>query len=111
MVASAGVGPEPITFKSLTAENLSQAIKFCLSKNAVDGAKQVSIRMYNESGVKTAVDSFHRNLPIEDLSCDLLPQYPAVWQTKVANKPLKLSNIAAEILIAEHLLFAKNLKM
>ncbi|KFY22704.1 hypothetical protein V493_06383 [Pseudogymnoascus sp. VKM F-4281 (FW-2241)] len=111
MVASAGVGPEPTTFKSLTAENLSQAIKFCLSKNAVDGAKQVSIRMYNESGVKTAVDSFHRNLPIEDLSCDLLPQYPAVWQTKVANKPLKLSNIAAEILIAEHLLFAKNLKM
>jgi hypothetical protein len=111
MVAAAGVGPDPIPHKLLTAANLSQAFRFCLSKNALDAAKQVSARMYNESGVRTAVESFHRHLPTEKLSCDLLPQYAAVWQIKVANKSLKLSKIAAEILIAEHLILAKDLKV
>ncbi|OBT66689.1 hypothetical protein VE03_03955 [Pseudogymnoascus sp. 23342-1-I1] len=111
MVATAGVGPEPIPHKLLTAAKLSDAIRFCLSKGAVDAAKEVSVRMYNESGVQTAVESFHRNLQMETLSCDLLPQYAAVWQTKVASKTLKLSKIAAELLIAEHLILAKDLKV
>lgn len=111
MVATAGVGPEPIPHKLLTATKLSDAIRFCLSKEAVDAAKQVSARMYNESGVQTAVASFHRNLHFEDLSCDLLPQHAAVWQTKVANKPLKISKIAAELLIKEHLILPKDLKV
>lgn len=111
MIAAAGTGPEPIPHKLLTVEKLSQAIRFCLSKDAVDAAKQVSKRMYNESGVQTAVESFHRNLQTEKLSCDLLPQYAAVWQTKVASKSLKLSKIAAEMLIAEHLILAKDLKV
>ncbi|OBT54011.1 hypothetical protein VE04_04593 [Pseudogymnoascus sp. 24MN13] len=111
MVATAGVGPAPIQHKLLTAANLSQGIKFCLSKDAVYAAKEVSARMYNESGVRTAVESFHRHLPTEALSCDLLPQYAAVWQIKVTNKSLKLSKIAAEMLIAEHLILAKDLKV
>lgn len=111
MVATAGVGPEPIPHKLLTAATLSQGIKFCLSKSAVDAAKEVSVRMYNESGVQTAVASFHRHLQTENMSCDLLPQYAAVWQVKVARKSLKLSKIAAEMLIAEHLISAKDLKM
>ncbi|KFY40061.1 hypothetical protein V494_03672 [Pseudogymnoascus sp. VKM F-4513 (FW-928)] len=110
MVAAAGVGPDPIPHKMLTTENLGQAIKFCLSKDAVDAAKEVSARMYDESGVRTAVDSFHRNLPTETLSCDFFPQYAAVWETKVANKSLKLSKVAAEILISKHLVVAKDLK-
>ncbi|KFY94097.1 hypothetical protein V498_04056 [Pseudogymnoascus sp. VKM F-4517 (FW-2822)] len=111
MVATAGVGPEPIPHKLLTAAKLSEAIRFCLSKDAVDAAKQVSARMYNESGVQTAVASFHRNLHFENLSCDILPQYAAVWQTRVANKSLKLSKIAAELLIKEHLILPKDLKV
>ncbi|KAL5346861.1 hypothetical protein ACLOAV_008004 [Pseudogymnoascus australis] len=111
MVATAGVGPEPIPHKLLTGAKLSEAIRFCLSKDAVDAAKQVSARMYNESGVQTAVASFHRNLHFENLSCDILPQYAAVWQTKVANKSLKLSKIAAELLIKEHLILPKDLKV
>lgn len=110
MVAAAGVGPEPIPHKLLTAPKLSQAIKFCLSQNAVAAAKEVSTRMYNETGVRTAVESFHRNLPTENMYCDLLPKYPAVWQIKVAGKTLKLSKVAAEMLISEHLIVGKDLK-
>lgn len=111
MVASAGAGPKPIPHKTLTSSNLSEAVKFCLSKEATHAAKEISARMRNELGIKSAVESFHRNLPVEALACDLLPAKPATWILKTSKGMLKISNIAAEALIEEQLVQPKSLKM
>ena len=72
MVAAAGAGPEPIPQKQLNAQNLSEAIQFCLTSEAATAAAKIAIRMKRESGVTTAVRSFHANLPLESLRCDIL---------------------------------------
>jgi hypothetical protein len=55
--------------------------------------------MSTENGVKTAVQSFHRNLPRQTIHCDILPHLPAVWTYKFSSKhTIKLSKLAAELL-------------
>jgi hypothetical protein len=67
--------------------------------------------MSYESGVKDAVKSFHRNLPIEKMRCDLLPQKIAVWRYEMGEKySLKLSDEAVFILMEKKELKMKNIK-
>jgi hypothetical protein len=107
MVAVAGAGAKPIPHKSLTAENLAEAISYCLTPQALAAAQEISTRMRSESGVRTAVNSFHANLPIERLSCNLLPDQPAAWTYKRKQKPIKLSKVAMELL-SDHLKLDRN---
>jgi len=102
MVATAGAGPEPIPHRQLNSRNLSQAIKFCLSPRAIASAQAIAAKIRAENGVKAAVASFHRNLPLETLQCDILKDQPATWLYKSGRKKVKLSKKAAEILI-DHL--------
>ncbi|CAG8060119.1 unnamed protein product [Penicillium olsonii] len=103
MVASCGLGPKPIPYQSLTTESLAEAIRFCLQPAAQSAAEQVANRMSHECGVSTAVESFHRNLPVADMQCDVLHSEPAVWRFKKKSKsPIRLSKLAAEILIQHH---------
>lgn len=102
MVATARAGPAPIPFKSLNSENLAQAIRYCLTAEAQDAAAAVAEKMRAESGVKTAIESFHRNLPVENMACDLVPSLPATWSYTKSKKPIKLSGAAAEILLLSH---------
>ncbi|KEQ80652.1 UDP-Glycosyltransferase/glycogen phosphorylase, partial [Aureobasidium pullulans EXF-150] len=103
MIAAAGAGPKPIHHKNLTAENLGEAIRFIITPETAHAARQIALRMATENGVKTAVQSFHRNLPRQSIRCDLMPHLPAVWTYKVSSKrTIKLSKLAAEVL-ADHL--------
>ncbi|THY82256.1 UDP-Glycosyltransferase/glycogen phosphorylase [Aureobasidium pullulans] len=103
MVAAAGAGPKPIHHQSLTAENLGAAIRFLTTPEAAYAAQQIALRMSTENGIKTAVQSFHRNLPRQRICCDLIPRLPAVWTYKASSKQtVKLSKLAAEVL-ADHL--------
>ena len=103
MIAAAGAGPKPIHHKNLTAENLGEAIRFIITPEAAHAAQQIALRMATENGVKTAVQSFHRNLPRQSIRCDLMPHLPAVWTYKISSKrTIKLSKLAAEVL-ADHL--------
>lgn len=100
MVASRGLGPKPIPHRSLNAQNLAEAIQFCLHPDAQAAAQDVANQMSHESGVAAAVASFHRNLPFDNMQCQLLTSEPAVWRFKKSSKPsLYLSKIAAEILL------------
>lgn len=99
MIARAGAGPKPIPFKSLTAKNLTEAIQFCLTEEAERSAQSIAYNMSRENGVQTAVRSFYRHLPQPDLFCDIIPDQPAVWQYRRKNKTLKISGLAAEILM------------
>ncbi|KAM0226576.1 hypothetical protein ACHAQD_000500 [Fusarium lateritium] len=111
MVAKAGAGPSPIPHSQLTAENLSQAIRYCLSEEASQAAMAISVKMEREEGVKAAVQSFHRQLPLERMRCDLLPNEPAVWQYDKSKHPIKISKVAAEMLLSENLVETKHLKL
>lgn len=101
MVAAAGAGPRPINHQALNDDNLAEAIQFCLSSEALKAASEIAQKMKTENGIMEAVDSFHRNLPISDLSCDLTPRQPAVWLFKKGKEQIKLSDKAAFIL-AKH---------
>ncbi|KAJ7760991.1 hypothetical protein B0H16DRAFT_556723 [Mycena metata] len=85
MVAASGAGPTPIHHKALDAEGLVHAISFCLIPQAAAAAKELGKKMRSESGVRAAVASFHANLPLERLKCDILDDYPAVWKVKKAS--------------------------
>ncbi|KAI4937719.1 hypothetical protein J4E85_000154 [Alternaria conjuncta] len=97
MIAAAGAGPQPIPHKLLTAENLTAAIHFCLTREAKQAARGLSSQMANERGVEAAVQSFHTNLPLETMRCALLPTQVASW--KVKKESILLSKLAAQILI------------
>ncbi|KAJ5753529.1 uncharacterized protein N7511_007682 [Penicillium nucicola] len=103
MVASCELGPRPIPYRSLTSQNLAEAIRFCLKPEAQLAAQEVANRMSHENGVAAAVASFHRNLPVKEMRCHALPSEPAVWQFKKSSKPpIHLSKVGAEVLIEHH---------
>jgi hypothetical protein len=108
MVAAAGAGPPPIPHKLLDSSNLAQAISFCLTPEAMAAAHEISLQMSAESGVRAAAQSFHANLPLEMIQCDVLPYLPAAWQHK--RLPIKLSKVAAQVLIDNAVLDASDIK-
>ncbi|KAI9930242.1 hypothetical protein MW887_012054 [Aspergillus wentii] len=100
MVAASGAGPPPIPNRSLDAKNLADAIRFCGLPETVAAAGDIADRMSAETGVQTAVESFHRNLPVDEMRCQILLNEPAVWSYKKSGtKPLCLSRKAGEILL------------
>ena len=111
MVAAAGAGPQPIPHRSLDANKLADAILYCLRPESLSAAENISITMQTETGVKTAVESFHRNLPLDKMRCHMLPDEPAVWTYKKSlTKPLQLSKTAAQILVDQLRIEPKSLK-
>jgi hypothetical protein len=110
MVAAAGAGPTPIPYKSLTAGSLSEAISFCLTPGAENAANVISTKMKTESGVKTAVQSFHANLPKADMQCDILPDQTAAW-TYRGQRSIKMSKMAAGILTENKKIEPADLKL
>lgn len=111
MVAAAGAGPDPIPQKEFTTSSLMEAIRYCLSRKAVDAAVQISHKMVSETGVQTAADSFHRNLPLSKLGCDIYPHLPATWQHSKKKGYMKISSLAAETLGSNGTMDMKQLKM
>lgn len=97
MVAAAGAGPSPIGQKQLTSENLAEAITFCLTPEALTAAGKIASSMCHEDGVQQAVASFHANLPLNSMRCDVQPHLPAAWCFKKNSKYYKLSKAAAEV--------------
>lgn len=101
MVAKAGAGPEPIPHASLDPQILASAIQYCLTPEAAAAAQEIAVKMQAESGVLAAVNSFHRNLPLDRMRCSILPDQPAVWTYTQGKQSLHLSKTAVNILI-EH---------
>ncbi|RYC79384.1 hypothetical protein BFJ63_vAg17731 [Fusarium oxysporum f. sp. narcissi] len=111
MVANAGAGPIPIPHAELTADNLSEAIRYCLSQEAAAAAASIAAKMASEEGVRAAVQSFHRQLPLERIPCGLISSEPATWLYSKSKHLIKLSKVAAEILVSTKSIEAKHLKL
>jgi hypothetical protein len=111
MVAAAGAGPAPIPQREITTETLSQAINYCLSPEAVTAAAAIAQKMQGETGVEAAARSFHRNLPVKNMSCDVLPHLPATFRFSKGKDKKKLSSVVAEILVDQAPKDVKHLKL
>jgi hypothetical protein len=92
----------PIPQKQLNRQNLAEAIKICLAPEALAAAKVMAEKMQQENGVRQAVNSFHSNLPLDKMRCDIFPEFPAAWSYKKGSQQLKLSKAAAQVLTDEH---------
>ncbi|KAJ7705308.1 hypothetical protein B0H17DRAFT_664811 [Mycena rosella] len=102
MVAAAGAGPKPIPHRELDLDNLVAAIAFCLTPEAAAAAQAICEKMRaEESGVTSAVASFHANLPLEPLQCDIFINRPAAWVLKKGKRKIRLSKLAAEVLVQD----------
>lgn len=111
MVAAAGAGPIPIPQREFTSESLSEAIKYCLSHEAASAAALIARKMQSEAGVEAAARSFHQNLPIKDMTCDILPHLPASFCFNKGKQKIKLSSVASQIVFDKASNDAKYLKM
>ena len=102
MVAAAGAGPRPLPYKGLSSQKIVEAIEFCMTPAALEAAGGIAAKMRTESGVKTAVESFHRGLPKKEMQCDVIKGQPAVWVYKSDRRRIQLSRVAAQTL-SKHL--------
>ncbi|KAF2100516.1 UDP-Glycosyltransferase/glycogen phosphorylase, partial [Rhizodiscina lignyota] len=111
MVARAGAGPKPIPYKVLTADNLAEAIRFCLKPESQVKAKEMAEQIRQEKGNEAGAESFHQMLPggVEGMRCAILPDRAAVWRVKRSN--VRLSALAACILAEEKILSFSDLKL
>jgi UDP:flavonoid glycosyltransferase YjiC (YdhE family) len=102
MVSKAKAGAhECIPYKKLNAERLAEGIKQCLTEEARENVKKIAESIEKEGdGALNAVRSFHRSLPLHgegSMRCDFLDNRVASW--KIKNTDVKLSALAAELLV------------
>ncbi|KAE8361542.1 hypothetical protein BDV27DRAFT_132880 [Aspergillus caelatus] len=109
LVAKNGAGPEPIPHKTLTADNLANAIAFCLTPTTVEHAQSLSQRINAEDGAQAALESFHQQLRPDQLRCALCPNRPAVW--RIRETKTVISAFAAAVLIQNKELTHKHIKL
>ncbi|KAK8141720.1 hypothetical protein G3M48_009998 [Beauveria asiatica] len=110
MVAASGAGPTPIPANQLNCTNLANAIRFCHTSAATSAAASLAERMKSESGVRRAVASFHANLPLESMRCDVLPNLAASWQCRIDGTQYKLSKAATQVLLSKDHISRREMK-
>ncbi|KAG9657265.1 glycosyltransferase family 1 protein, partial [Aureobasidium melanogenum] len=114
MVSKAKAGAhEAIPYKNLDAEKLAEGIKQCLTDEARKNAEQIAESIAAEGdGAENAVKSFHRSLPFagkRSMRCSILEDRVAVWKMKSSS--LRLSALAADILVEQKKLSWKELRL
>ncbi|KAM3425247.1 hypothetical protein BST61_g7199 [Cercospora zeina] len=113
-VAEAKAGAhEVVPWKQLTAQKLAAGIKQCLTKEAQHNVKKLAKGIEREGdGAANAVASFHRSLPLagpRTIRCSILEDRVAEWRIK--GSALRLSALAAEILMENGKIRASDLKL
>jgi len=114
MVSSNKAGAhESVPYKNLTAERLADGIKQCLTQEAKDNTARIAESIAHEGdGAENAVKSFERSLPLaghHNMRCSILEERAAVWKLKHSN--LRLSALAADILVEEKKIKWKDLRL
>ena len=113
VVYRAGVGPAPCPAADLTADVLADAFVKMKSVQMREKAEEISRQFENEDGLDEGIRSFHKQLPIEDMVCDVSLFLPEAHRedrgrrtTQVASKwcsicSLKMSKLVDEVVHAE----------
>lgn len=100
MVARAGAGPDPIPYKKLSVENLTEAIQFSISPETQARAKELGDKIRDEKGAENGAKYFHTALGPEFARCEMFNDRVAVWRVKGTD--IKLSTLAASILVQKN---------
>jgi len=77
VVSRSGCGPKPIPAQNITEENLSSAFRDLKSEKMKKKAQAMAKSFESEDGVGNGIKCFIKQLPIEDMVCDVslfLPQ-------------------------------------
>jgi UDP:flavonoid glycosyltransferase YjiC (YdhE family) len=109
MTARAGAGPFPIPYKDLNSDKLANSIKEALKPASLERAAELAKKVKSEDGTEGGAQSFHKQLKLESLRCNLYPKRAAVWRVKRTN--IRLSALAAIVLGNEGLLDFSDLKL
>jgi UDP:flavonoid glycosyltransferase YjiC (YdhE family) len=113
MLASAGAGPEPVPYKSLSAEKLADGIKYLLTEEAQKASDEIAKDVELEGdGAVNAVRSFHHHLNltgINSMRCTILRERVACWKLKKST--VKLSALAADIAVEKGFISWKRLEL
>ncbi|KAL7945118.1 hypothetical protein V8C42DRAFT_353349 [Trichoderma barbatum] len=109
MIAKAKAGPDPIPHKTLTAEKLAEAIKFCLRQETQTQAQALGCKIREEKGAESGSRSFHNHLDMDSLRCSVAPSRAAAWRLKKTK--VRLSPLVAAALVERRLLQYSDLKL
>ncbi|CAM4749424.1 unnamed protein product [Rotaria magnacalcarata] len=98
-----GAGPGPLPAATLTTETLVSAITIISNDQVMKRvAQDLGNRIRNENGCQAAVESFHRQLPLQRMRSDLEGTYPACF--RIPNYNLQVSWPVAQVLFSHALL-------
>ncbi|KAK1756151.1 glycosyltransferase family 28 domain-containing protein [Echria macrotheca] len=113
MLGTSGAGPEAVPYKNLTAENLAEGIKYCLTEKAREAAEKLSKEIAHEGdGAENACRAFHKHLALSgknSMRCSILEDRVAVWQLKNTN--LRISAMAANYIVDRGYVSWKKLRL
>lgn len=109
MIYKAGAGPEPVPFKKMTEETLTNSITIALGAEIQNNVKKMSEKIAGEHGAEDAAASFHAATNLETMRCLLSPNRVALW--RVRNTNLRLSNLAASVLLDKGLVDLSQMKL
>ena len=109
MIARAGAGPLPVPYKGLTADVLAASIVEALQPSVQKQAAILAASIAQEKGTEEGARFFHSQLNLDTMRCSLIPNRNAVW--RVRRTQVRLSALAATVLIDKGLLNFDNLKL
>ena len=109
MVFQTGAGPRPIPYRSLNAPALAEAIEAASESGMKTAASTLGQQIGGEDGVEAALQHMYTQLPIEAMTCALLPSYVATWKSKSTG--VRMSACAATVLRKEKVLDFKDLSL
>ncbi len=98
MILKSGAGAPPIPGKRLNADELVEAFKIVHQTDTREAAEKLRIAFQNENGCKSAVEFFHKNLPLRKMQSDLEPSFGACYRLEDYN--LQISRPVAQVLVA-----------
>ncbi|TVY44536.1 Sterol 3-beta-glucosyltransferase [Lachnellula occidentalis] len=109
MIYKAGAGPEPVPYKMLTEESLANSITTALKPDIQNAVKSMAARIADENGAADAASSFQKAINVDSMRCLVCPERVAVW--RIRKTDIRLSSLAAAVLVDEHLIHWVHLKL
>ena len=99
MVYRSGTGPPGCPIISLTTEKLVHAFNVLSSDQTRENVANLSLQMNEEKGVLKGVESFLRNLPLEDMICEvsLFSQESQIATVYCRDCGLKMSTLVDQV--------------
>ncbi len=102
IVYRAGAGARPIPYRTLTAVALVEAMVAALDPDMLKCAVRLGEQIGRENGAEQALQNVYTNLPLNAMTCALIPTRVVAWKSKSTG--IQMSAVAATVLRKQKLL-------